>query len=140
MTVSDCPAGTGEQDAGLLRDPPGAEIAAHAFLATFDGGGNTAVDINGPRSDLPSRIPANLCLSSRIRIGQSSVPILRSPHGPTLSVDCRTRAVALMSDSGMCLEGYLDDGNGLGAARVRNAPSGAYCAVTVELWMTFRHD
>lgn len=101
--MTDCPAGTGQQDARLLPDPAGAEIAAHAFLATFDGAGIIATEA-GRRNDLPSRVPTELCLSSRNRVRGGPVPILRGADGPPLSIHGRTRLVALISDSGMWLE------------------------------------
>jgi hypothetical protein len=104
IAVADCPAGAGRQDARPLPDPAGAEIAAHAMLATFDGAGILGTDEAGRRADLPSRVPPELCLSSRIGVGQGQVPILRAADGPPISVDGRTRLVALISDSGTWLE------------------------------------
>ncbi len=104
LTISNCPAGTGERAATLLLDPPGAEIAAHAMLGTFDGGGNLATNENGARQDLPSRVPPELCLSRIAELGGNRIPILRAADGAPLSVDGRTRLLAVISDSGMVLE------------------------------------
>lgn len=103
IRVRDCPPGSGGETATLLPDPPGGEIAAHGFLATFDGGGIMATEDGGP-SPLPSRVPDELCLSGRVPIGNGQAPILRSDPGPPLSVDGRTRLIVLMSDSGDYLE------------------------------------
>lgn len=103
LTVTDCAAGAGAEDARLLPDPPAAELPAHALLATFDGGGIEAQE-KGKRNDLPSRVPPDLCLSSRIGEGRAQFPILRGPDGPPRSVDGRTRLVAMLTDSGRWLE------------------------------------
>lgn len=103
IEVNPCPPGAPQPDANLLADPPGAEIAAHAMLATFDGGGSEATE-NGRAADLPSRVPARLCLSSRPVIGNGAVAILRGADGEPLSIDGRTRLVAIISDAGEWLE------------------------------------
>jgi hypothetical protein len=104
LTVGDCPADAGRTAARALPDPPGAEIAAHAFLATFDGGGNLATNqADGARNDLPSRIPDRLC-RSELRIGSNSYPLLRGEAGEPISVDGRTRAIVLLNDAGVALE------------------------------------
>ena len=96
LTVSDCPADAGRNAARPLPDPPGAEIAAHAFLATFDGGGNLATNEgDGSRNDLPPRIPDRLCLS-RLRLGNADIPLLRGEAGEAISVDGRTRLIAVL--------------------------------------------
>lgn len=104
VEVRDCSPDEGARDATLLPDPPGAELGAHGFLALFDGGGNIATNERGERDDLPSRVPRQLCLSSRLQLGQTQVPILRGPDGPPISADGRTRLVALITDNGAWLE------------------------------------
>lgn len=104
LAVSDCPPDAGRTAARPLPDPPGAEIAAHAFLATFDGGGNLATNRgDGSRNDLPPRIPDRLCLS-RLRIGETTIPVLRGEAGGAISVDGRTRLIAVLNDAGLALE------------------------------------
>jgi hypothetical protein len=103
LSVRPCAAGEGSRDARLLPDPPGAEIAAHGFLATFDGGGIEGMD-GEARRDLPSRVPPNLCLSSHLDQERGSMQILRGPAGEPRSIDGRTRLVALLADNGMALE------------------------------------
>ena len=104
LAVSDCPPDAGRIAARALPDPPGAEIAAHAFLATFDGGGNLATNQrDGSRNDLPPRIPDRLCLS-RLRIGEATIPLLRGEAGGAISVDGRTRLIAVLNDAGLALE------------------------------------
>ena len=103
IEVSACPAGEAQRDAALLPDPPGAEIAAHALLATFDGGGMDATE-EGRLRPLPSRVPGQLCLSSRPTVGRSPVAILRGADGEPLSIDGRTRLIAIISDAGEWLE------------------------------------
>jgi hypothetical protein len=56
------------------------------------------------RRDLPSRVPAELCRSSRLEIGIQRVPVLRAGEGPALSITGRTRLVAILSDSGTWIE------------------------------------
>lgn len=104
IAVGDCPSGSGERRANLLADPAAGEIAAHAFLATFDGAGIEATDESGARNDLPARVPADFCLSSRVDTRGGAVPILRAADGPPLSVEGRTVLVAVLSDSGILLE------------------------------------
>jgi hypothetical protein len=104
LTVSDCPADAGRTAARALPDPPGAEIAAHAFLATFDGGGNLATNQDGgARNDLPPRIPDRLC-RGQLRVGERNFPVLRGEAGEAISVDGRTRLIVLMNDNGTALE------------------------------------
>lgn len=104
LTVADCPAGAGQTQAHMLPDPPGAELAAHGLLATFDGGGNAATDQGShARRDLPPRIPDRLCLS-HIRIGERDLPLLRGEAGEALSVDGRTRVLLPLNDAGVALE------------------------------------
>ena len=103
LTVSDCPAGAGRTAARLLPDPPGAALAAHGFLATFDGGGNPATAEGGVRRDLPPRIPDQVCLS-RVRIGERTYAVLRGEAGAALSVDGRTRLLLPLNDAGVTLE------------------------------------
>ncbi|HEY5712304.1 MAG TPA: hypothetical protein VIT38_10445 [Allosphingosinicella sp.] len=103
ISVSDCPADSGRVAARALPDPAGAEIAAHAFLATFDGGGNPATGEDGGRRDLPPRVPDRLCVT-RLHIGDNVIPLLRGESGAAISVDGRTMAVAILSDNGNALE------------------------------------
>ena len=104
LTVTDCPAGAGQTAARALPDPPGAEIAAHALLATFDGGGNLATNQEGgARNDLPPRIPDRLC-RGELRIGERNIAVLRGEAGEAISVDGRTRLLALLNDNGTTLE------------------------------------
>ncbi|HEY0013751.1 MAG TPA: hypothetical protein VGB79_12970 [Allosphingosinicella sp.] len=103
IALRPCAAGEGERDARPLADPPHAEIAALGLLATFDGGGIPATE-NGAERNLPSRIPAALCLSSYIDREASRMPILRGAAGEPLSIDGRTRLVAMLNDNGMALE------------------------------------
>lgn len=104
INVSDCPAGVGQQDARSLPDPAAPEMAAHAMLGTFDGGGIEATDENGARSYLPSRVPQDFCLSSRAAVGTAQIPVLRAAGGPPRSIDGRTRLMAVISDSGTWIE------------------------------------
>ena len=102
IALSRCAPGAGATAANLLPDPPGAEIAAQALLATLDGGGNAGTDeATGARRDLPSRVPDSMCLSSP---EGSPRAILRSAEGPALSIDGRTMLVVVVSDSGEFLE------------------------------------
>jgi hypothetical protein len=104
LTVGDCPADAGRTAARLLADPPGAELAAHAFLATFDGGGTLATErSSGARRDLPPRIPDRLC-RGRLHAGNRTYALLRGEAGGPISVDGRTRLVAILSDDGTALE------------------------------------
>jgi hypothetical protein len=103
IAVATCAAGEGERDAGALPDPAPVEMAALGLLATFDAGGIEASEDGAPRH-LPSRIPASLCLSSYVDRERSRMPILRAAAGEPLSIDGRTRLVAILSDNGMALE------------------------------------
>ena len=104
LTVTDCPADAGRTAAHALPDPPGAEIAAHAFLATFDGGGNLATERgSNARRDLPPRIPDRLC-RSQLRVGNGSYTLLRGEDGAAISVDGRTMLVVIIQDNGDALE------------------------------------
>lgn len=104
IRVTECSEGDGQQDARLLPDPEGAEIAAYTFLGTFDGGGNLATNPDGARNGLPSRVPQEMCLSGNAQVGKSRIPILRGRDGDPISIDGRTRLVAIISDSGMWIE------------------------------------
>jgi hypothetical protein len=103
IAVADCPRGSGNGTARLLPDPVGAEMAAHVFLGTFDGGGPAATE-NGARRDLPSRVPAEMCMSRRARIGNSTVPILRTTSPAELGIAGQTRLVAFLNDAGGMIE------------------------------------
>jgi hypothetical protein len=104
VTVTPCPAGAGQAAARALPDPPGAEIAAHGFLATFDGGGTLATEqSNGARHDLPPRVPDRLCQAS-LSVGNDRLPLLRGEAGEALSVDGRTMLVVMIADNGTALE------------------------------------
>ncbi|HYG30288.1 MAG TPA: hypothetical protein VD887_08745 [Allosphingosinicella sp.] len=96
-----CTGDPGSRAARPLPDPNPNELAAYAMLGTFDGGGIEARDDSGARVRLPSRIPPELCLSSRLASG---VPILRSAEGDQPSIDGRTRLLAVLSDAGAALE------------------------------------
>ena len=102
--VRDCAPNFGATAARQLPNPTGPESAAHAFLGTFDGGGIAATNERGVREDLPSRVPAELCLSSRWPIGLSTASILRGTPGEALSVDGRSMLVATLGDSGVMIE------------------------------------
>ncbi len=104
MTVDPCPAAAGGRAAGELQDPSGSESAAHAFLATLDGGGNAATGEGGERRNLPSRVPSTMCLSQNARLGQLTIPILRGVEGPALSIDGRTMLLAILNDAGDTVE------------------------------------
>ena len=101
VTVSACTGDPGSRGARALPDPSPTEIAGYAMLGTFDGGGVEGRTDSGARRRLPSRIPPELCLSSRLASG---VPILRSAEGEAPSIDGRTRLLALLSDAGAALE------------------------------------
>lgn len=103
LTVTDCPAGGGRTAARALPDPAGAEIAAHAFLATFDGGGMPATEEGGGRRDLPPRLPDQLC-RGQLRVGQNSYVVLRADPGPRIAIEGRTMLVVLINDNGNSLE------------------------------------
>jgi hypothetical protein len=100
IKVRDCAPGLGSVAAKPLPDPPPEQLAAYGILATFDGGGIEAVNERGERDDLPSRVPAELCLSSV----SGGMPILRAEPGSPLSVDGRTMLIALVNDGGTILE------------------------------------
>jgi hypothetical protein len=108
LTVTDCAPEQTQRDAHLLPDPPAEQLAAHAFLGTFDGGGMIATDENGARRDLPSRVPRELCLSGGVHVGAQSggqtIPVLRAAAGPGLAIEGRTLLVAILSDSGTWIE------------------------------------
>jgi hypothetical protein len=104
LTLADCAGEGSREDARLLPDPKPADLAAHAFLAVLDGGGNIASNERRERADLPSRIPAQLCVSSSPQIAGRTVPILRGAAGEPLSVDGRTRLLAVIGDAGTTLE------------------------------------
>jgi len=103
LEVSDCPSGTGTRDAREMPDPPGGELAAHALLATFDGGGIEGTDEQGAPAILPSRLPSRFCRTT-VTLGEVSVPVLRADPGEAESVDGRTMLVVVVSDSGEMLE------------------------------------
>jgi len=104
VTVDPCPPGRGAAAARALPDPAGAEIAAPAFLATFDGGGTLATERSGgARRDLPPRVPDRLCLDS-LRVGDHRFGLLRGEAGEPISVDGRTMLVVMIADNGTALE------------------------------------
>ena len=102
LTVTDCPSETAQRDATLLPDEDLAELVSNSFMAVLDGAGTEETSENGERTSLPSRVPAAMCVSSRL--GEEEIPILRSSGQPADSVIGRTRAVAVISDSGTLLE------------------------------------
>lgn len=105
LEVADCAKSVGGRGARLLPDPADASLAAIGFLATFDGGGIEADDKDkGGLAFLESRVPPKMCLSSRLSVGTSRIPVLRGEDGPSRSVDGRTVLVAVLSDSGDYLE------------------------------------
>jgi hypothetical protein len=104
LTVTNCPSNADRTAARALPDPPGAEIAAAAFLATFDGGGNLATDQGtNARHDLPPRIPDRLCRGT-LRVGNGSYTLLRGEDGAAISVDGRNVLVVIIEDNGNALE------------------------------------
>jgi hypothetical protein len=105
LAIDGCRAEPGAKAANLLPDLTGAELATLGLLASFDGGGIEGKDeTSGAVRFLPSRIPADLCLSTRLTIGNSEVAVLHGKDGPALSVDGRTRLIAVLNDAG----GYLE--------------------------------
>lgn len=100
--MSDCPAGAPQRDAALIENEDHAQITAHGILAVLDGAGEEARNENGSADALPSRIPAAMCVSSRI--GQAGVPILRPVGEADDSPSGRTRAIVVLSDPGTLLE------------------------------------
>jgi hypothetical protein len=106
LDIADCPAGSGESAARLLPDLEGAELAALGVLATLDGGGMEGKDgSSGEQRFLPARIPPELCLSTRLSVGNSPIAVLRGADGPPRAVDSRTRLVAILTDAGADIEG-----------------------------------
>ncbi len=103
IEVVPCPSGTPQRDANLLADPPLGELAAQAALGGMDGGGMDATE-QGRARPLPSRVPSQLCLSASPVIRGAPVTILRGAEGEALSIDGRTRLVAIISDAGEWLE------------------------------------
>jgi hypothetical protein len=104
LTVADCPAGSGRTPAHALPDPPGAELAAHALLATFDGGGTLATERDsGARNDLPPRLPDRFC-RDQLRVGNGRYNVLRGEAGGAISVDGRTMLIVIIEDNGDSLE------------------------------------
>lgn len=105
VAVTDCPAGTGATPARMLPDVPAAEVAAHGFLATFDGGGIEGRDESdgGRPTILPSRVPERMC-RTLITVNDGQVPVLHGEPGERRSVDGRTMLVVTLGDSGTMFE------------------------------------
>ena len=104
LNPSPCPRSSGAAAATPLPDAQGPDLVALAMLGTFDAAGIEGTDERGARKDVPSRIPANLCLSRLVAMSGGEVPILRSADGSSGFVDGRTRLLVLLSDAGEALE------------------------------------
>jgi hypothetical protein len=103
LSTVDCPADAGRTDAHLLADPKAPQMAAHAILGAFDGGGIEARDSRGGILYLPSRIAPRLCVSI-LSLAKRTAPVLRAEAGAPTGVDGRTRLVVVISDGGDYLE------------------------------------
>jgi hypothetical protein len=104
LAVGECAPGADPADARQRPELGQAELAAHAFIATLDGGGLSAREANGPVRNLPSRLPAEFCVSGQVDTGGGPVPILRAADGEPLSIDGRTVLLVPISDNGTLLE------------------------------------
>lgn len=104
VAIADCPPRTDSAPAGLLPQVAQAELAAHGFLATLDGGGIEGTDDDsGEPVILPSRVPERMCRTV-VTVGDVRVPILHGEPGESRSVDGRTMLIVSLSDSGAAFE------------------------------------
>ncbi|HEV2815980.1 MAG TPA: hypothetical protein VGW40_01965 [Allosphingosinicella sp.] len=105
LEVADCPAPSTAR-AGRRRDNED-DAPAELLVGTMDGAGNEARrEPEGRTEVLPPRFGSRWCLSTRARIGDSVVPILRvDPGRPAeTAIEGRSVVVAILSDSGTVIE------------------------------------
>ncbi len=102
LEIAECRNGD-SRDARLLATDP-TRTLLDALVTILDGGGMITRPDDGPEEVLPSRVPANWCLSSRARIGDARIPILRAPGDAAPAADTRSRLVATLTDSGGLVE------------------------------------
>lgn len=91
--------------AHMLADD-GARNAAMAIVGTFDGAGEQARDgSHGGTTILPGRVGSRWCLSTRARIGESTMPILRALE-PSRSgtIEGDSLVAVPLNDAGTLLE------------------------------------
>jgi hypothetical protein len=108
LAIEACAAPPSEQARTLADDE---NVFGDTLIATFDGGGERArpSEPGGAPFRLPARFGSSWCLSTRARIGDQNVPILRATGpGPAASggsgLTAQSVAVAVISDSGTLLE------------------------------------
>ena len=105
LEVADCPAPSNvraERRRGNDRD-----ALPELLVGTLDGAGNEARhEPDGRIEVLPPRFGSHWCLSTRARIGDSVVPILRAdPRRPAATaIDGRSVVAAILSDAGTMIE------------------------------------
>ncbi len=102
VAVTDCPSGPARPDANLIANEGFEQLTAHGLLALTDGAGVEGQGEDGRRISIASRIPASMCVSSRI--GQANLPILRATGDVSGDQSGRTGAVVIISDAGTLIE------------------------------------
>lgn len=105
LEVGDCPAPSNAR-AGRLPSSNN-DALPELLIGTFDAAGNEARhEPDGRIEVLAPRFGAHWCLSTRARIGDSVVPILRADpgHPNEAAVEGRSVVAAILSDSGTMIE------------------------------------
>ena len=105
LEVADCPAPAATPARRLASSNN--DAPAELLIGTFDAAGNEARrEVDGSTEILPPRFGSHWCLSTRARIGESVVPILRADprHPPERTIEGRSVVAAILSDSGTLIE------------------------------------
>lgn len=105
LEIADCPAPAAARAARLRSSNN--DALPELLIGSFDAAGNEARhEQDGRMEVLPPRFGAHWCLSTRARIGDSVVPILRADpgHPAEAAVDGRSVLAAILSDSGTVIE------------------------------------
>ena len=90
--------------AGRARRNDPAEILQATIMATLDGAGEEPRNARTRSEVLLSRVGARWCAPTRLRIGESAYPVLRSRRGGPREGLSRTALIVFMTDAGRMLE------------------------------------
>jgi len=104
LEVADCPAPAAARAGRLPASND--DALGEVLIGTFDAAGDEARRDDGRIEVLPARFGPHWCLSTRARIGDSVVPILRADpgHPGEAALDGRSVVAAILSDSGTVIE------------------------------------
>jgi hypothetical protein len=101
IEVGDCADGNGQ--AAPLATGDADDALEEAVIGVLDGAGDNGREEGARHAAATPELGRQWCLSSRLRIGDSVIPVLRSQAGSPGDHD-RSVVLAIISDSGMLLE------------------------------------